>query len=214
MHGPGPTPIAATETSSRITRAAALMVDCGPEFARTARRFSARPEDADDALGRAVEILLRKAPDLEPAALAAWMRTVTRREALGLSRSRRRADERRLPLEPEFVRSPAPDPSEELERRERLAAAAERLSRLKPQERRALALQAAGCSYAEIQAITGWTYTKVNRCLAEGRAALREPGEAAGAGEGRTRIPGGGSLDACMARTRLSSVSGSERADG
>jgi hypothetical protein len=32
---------------------------------------------------------------------------------------------------------------------------------LKPQERRALGLQAAGCSYAEIEAITGWTYTKV-----------------------------------------------------
>lgn len=27
---------------------------------------------------------------------------------------------------------------------------------------------------AEIQAITGWTYTKTNRCLTEGRAQLRE----------------------------------------
>jgi DNA-directed RNA polymerase specialized sigma24 family protein len=37
-------------------------------------------------------------------------------------------------------------------------------------------LQAEGYSYAEIQAITGWSYTKVNRCLAEGRARLRALG--------------------------------------
>ena len=60
-----------------------------------------------------------------------------------------------------------------LEARERVAEVAGSLRRIKDAERRALALQAAGCSYAEIQAITGWTYTKVNRCLAEGRAALR-----------------------------------------
>ena len=55
-----------------------------------------------------------------------------------------------------------------------MAEAAALLAALKPQERRAIALQAAGCSYAEIQAITGWTYTKVNRCIAEGREALRQ----------------------------------------
>jgi DNA-directed RNA polymerase specialized sigma24 family protein len=35
-------------------------------------------------------------------------------------------------------------------------------------------LLAAGLSYAEIGELCGWTYTKVNRCLAEGRVALRE----------------------------------------
>ncbi len=173
MRKPRPVPIADAEATSRVARAAALMSDCGAEFARTARRFSTHPEDADDALGRATEILLRKGPDLEPPALAAWMRVVTRREALAVSGSRRRAGERQLPLEPELVGSAAPEPSQELERRERLAVVAERLSRLKPQERRAIGLQAAGCSYAEIQAITGWTYTKVNRCLAEGRERLK-----------------------------------------
>jgi DNA-directed RNA polymerase specialized sigma24 family protein len=40
-------------------------------------------------------------------------------------------------------------------------------------ERRALSLLAAGYSYREIGQLTDWTYTKVNRCVAEGRAALR-----------------------------------------
>ena len=48
-----------------------------------------------------------------------------------------------------------------------------RLAKLKPQERQALGLFALGYSYGEICDLTGWTHTKVNRCLAEGRAALR-----------------------------------------
>lgn len=147
-------------------------------FRRTARRFSLTPEDADDALGRAVEILLSKAPELEPGPLTAWMHVVTKREALAIGRSNRRT--RRAagpggaePLDPDMLPSRHGEPDQLLEHRERVAKAAERLAALKPQERRALALFAAGCSYAEIQAITGWTYTKVNRCMAEGRAALR-----------------------------------------
>jgi len=45
---------------------------------------------------------------------------------------------------------------------------------LKRDERRALSLLAFGYSYREICEQTGWSYTKVNRCLAEGRATLRE----------------------------------------
>jgi hypothetical protein len=46
---------------------------------------------------------------------------------------------------------------------------AEALQRLKPQELRALWLKAQGHSYSDIGEITGWTYTKVNRCITEGR---------------------------------------------
>ena len=45
----------------------------------------------------------------------------------------------------------------------------EALRALKPQEVRALTLKAQGYSYAEIGEITGWSYTKINRCMAEGR---------------------------------------------
>jgi RNA polymerase sigma factor (sigma-70 family) len=48
-----------------------------------------------------------------------------------------------------------------------------KLSQLKRDERRALSLLAIGYSYREICDVTGWTYTKVNRCISEGRASLR-----------------------------------------
>ena len=48
-----------------------------------------------------------------------------------------------------------------------------RLAALKPAERRALSLIAAGFSYREVCEIADWSYTKTNRCLSEGRAALR-----------------------------------------
>jgi RNA polymerase sigma factor (sigma-70 family) len=47
------------------------------------------------------------------------------------------------------------------------------MARLKPDERRALSMIAFGYSYREIGERNGWTYRKVNLCLAEGRAALR-----------------------------------------
>jgi RNA polymerase sigma factor (sigma-70 family) len=66
-----------------------------------------------------------------------------------------------------------PGPAERAARDEDAARFLAALAALKPDERRALLLAGLGCSYREIGAIQGWTYTKVNRCLAEGRAALR-----------------------------------------
>jgi RNA polymerase sigma factor (sigma-70 family) len=175
-----PRPFAACEAAARIGRGAALLASHEAVIRRTARRFSICPDDAEDAYQRGVEILLTKAPELEPGRLVAWMHVVVRREAMAVGRARRRmlgaansgagAGDG---FDPDLIAGGSADPAEELDRRERNARAAERLRTLKPAERRADALQAAGCSYAEIQAITGWTYTKVNRCLAEGRERLR-----------------------------------------
>lgn len=182
MHEPpsrSPRPFAACEAAARIGRGAALLASHEPAFRRTASRFSICPADADDAYQRAVEILLTKAPDLDPGRLVAWMQVVTRREAIAVGRARRRllgpasAAGAGEGFDPDLVAGTGADPAERLEGRERTARVAERLRSLRPAERRAVALQAAGCSYAEIQAITGWTYTKVNRCLAEGRERLR-----------------------------------------
>lgn len=154
--------------------AAALLAAHAPRLLGRARRLSLCADDADDALQRAIEILLTKAPPVAPDRLAAWMSTVVCREALAVRRARQRALSGGDELE--WLPCEAPSPLERLERQERTARAATLLRRLKPQERRAIALQAEGYSYAEIQAITGWTYTKVNRCLAEGRARLRQLG--------------------------------------
>jgi DNA-directed RNA polymerase specialized sigma24 family protein len=69
-----------------------------------------------------------------------------------------------------------PDPRLIVERAEQYAAYTALLARLKPDERTALLLLALGYSYREIGELRGWTHTKVNRCLSEGRAALRESG--------------------------------------
>jgi RNA polymerase sigma factor (sigma-70 family) len=69
--------------------------------------------------------------------------------------------------------SERPGPEERAERSEGVAAFFAALNRLKPDERTALLLLGLGYSYREICARQGWTHTKVNRCLAEGREALR-----------------------------------------
>ena len=163
------------DDAARFRRATALLDSHGRSFGRTARRFSLCADDADDALQRASLILLTKAPPHPPDRLAAWMHVVTRREALAIRRERGR----QLPcatVDPGPADSPCP--AERAERVERARERAGALHRLKPQERRALVLKGMGYSYAEICDLTGWSYTKVNRCLAEGRARLRQLGAA------------------------------------
>ncbi len=67
-----------------------------------------------------------------------------------------------------------PTPEEQVLAFDDVARSAEALRGLKPQEVRALWLQMQGLSYREIERSTGWTYTKVNRCLTEGRRAFLE----------------------------------------
>ena len=152
--------------------AAELLRRAGPRLRRAARRVSICAADADDALGRAMLILLTRAPPLEGERLAAWMAVVTRREALAVRRARTRAD---LVVAGalDATASERPGPAERAERAERVAEAKRALAALKPAERRAIVLQAQGYSYAEICSRCDWSYTKLNRNLAEGRAALR-----------------------------------------
>ena len=58
---------------------------------------------------------------------------------------------------------------ERRESAERVERSAEVMRRLKRDEARALMLKAEGLSYVEIGERLGWTYTKVNRCITEGR---------------------------------------------
>jgi len=150
-------------------------------FRRTARRYSICADDAEDAYQRALEILLTKAPPIGGDNLVRWMQTVTKREALGVRRQRERMLSAPRPPKEEEDRDPldsiaadGPEPDERVASRERVARSNEALRALKPQEVRALTLKAEGYSYAEIGEITGWTHTKINRCMAEGRKRFLE----------------------------------------
>jgi RNA polymerase sigma factor (sigma-70 family) len=148
---------------------------------RTARRYSLDDADAEDAYQRALEIVLTKAPSTDLRELIRWTQTVTKHEALAVRRSRekllgyqaRRGRDGR-PLDPvDLIPASVDGPGEQAERRETTARAREALQSLKPAELRALTLLAEGYSYAEIGEITGFSKTKVNRLLAEGRERFR-----------------------------------------
>lgn len=140
----------------------------GPGILGTARRYSLTPEDAEDAYQCGLEILLTKAPSTAEDELVPWLKTVVKHEAFALRRHRERNG---VPTEEglEEAAGAACPPDEQAERNERLQMGAEALRRLKPQEVRCLLLRAEGYSYRQICTETGWTYTKVNRCLTEGR---------------------------------------------
>jgi len=149
-----------------------LLARHGTQILATARRYSATPEDAEDAYQRGIEILLTKAPSTREEELIPWLKTVVKHEAFALRRQRERhspvTDDGELRDRP----APAAVTHEQAERLERLRQGAEALGHLKPHEIRALVLKAEGFSYREICAMTGWSYTKVNRLLTEGRRAF------------------------------------------
>src|SRR5688500_11513863 len=152
--------------------ALALLADHGAQILATARRYAATPEDAEDACQRGLEILLTKAPSTSADELVPWLKTVVKHEAFALRRQRDRhspgTDDGELRDRPAI----AAVTHEQAERLERLRQGAEALGHLKPHEIRALVLKAEGFTYREICAMTGWSYTKVNRLLTEGRRAF------------------------------------------
>jgi RNA polymerase sigma factor (sigma-70 family) len=136
---------------------------------RTARRYSLCADDAQDAYQRGLEILMRHAPRLDADRAGGWLHTVVKHEALAINRARCRVvGGEEVDFDAIEMRT-APSPEERILGFEQVARSAEALQRLKPQEVRALWLKAMGNSYQEICDATGWSYTKVNRCLAEGR---------------------------------------------
>src|SRR5438270_229938 len=137
---------------------------------------------------RVAGTLLSSRPTTEPQVLVPWMKTVVKPEAYAEGRKRARHG---TPSEAEKVEpfaGMAASPAELVERRDRLRLGAEALGRLKPQEVRALLLRAEGLSYREICAATGWSYTKVNRCLSEGRQSFAQSVEGIEAGDECERL--------------------------
>jgi RNA polymerase sigma factor (sigma-70 family) len=148
---------------------------------RTAGRYSICADDADEALQRGLEILLQKAPSADPRELVRWTQTVVKHEALAVRADRERILSGPAAATPEpgredwvaLLPTDADGPAERAERHEAVERSREALATLKPQELRALTLLAEGYTYREIGEITGYSATKVNRCVAEGRERFR-----------------------------------------
>jgi RNA polymerase sigma factor (sigma-70 family) len=153
----------------------------GHRLRRQAERHAELLDDAEDALQSAYVLFLERYDG--PGEPLAWLYTTVKREAWAIRRRGSRRRECGLSRSPdggdEFDLSKAfpadaPGPAERASRDELLAERRQALAELKPDERRALWMLGLGLSYAEICQVTGWTYTKVNRRLSEGRSALRE----------------------------------------
>jgi RNA polymerase sigma factor (sigma-70 family) len=148
---------------------------------QTARRFSICDDDAEEALQRGLEILLRKAPSEDARELVRWTQTVVKHEALAVRADRERtlagpATQAPEPGQEDWVAmlpAEVAGPEERAERHEAIERSREALATLKPQEVRALGLLAEGYSYREIGEITGYSERKVNRSISEGRERFR-----------------------------------------
>lgn len=152
-----------------------------PALIAQARAHSHRREDADDALSDAAVQFLRYYDGPSGRDAIRWMMFVTKRCAWEIAKRTRRSERRTAIVPLEFDSDPidalpavGPDPADRAERGEEVGMIAAKIRELKPDERTALVLLGLGYSYREIAAGQGWTYTKVKRCVFEGRARLRE----------------------------------------
>jgi len=156
--------------------AEALLLDIvhrhADELLRVAGTHSLCADDANDAYQRSLEHFLRKGRRLRGETADRWLFTVVKREAQAVRRARGElVSAAEMDLDRLEARHDA-SPEDRALAADAVARSAEALRSLKPQEVRALWLRAGGRSYAEIQQATGWSYTKVNRCLTEGRRAF------------------------------------------
>jgi RNA polymerase sigma factor (sigma-70 family) len=149
---------------------------------RQARHHSRRLEDAEDALGDACVQFLRFYDGRSGNDALRWMMVVVKRCAWAIGRRAKTREARQFVSSTEqivdelatVVREERSGPAELVERSEETARVVELIEGLKPDERTALVLFGLGCSYAEIGQLRGWSATKVNRCISEGRAQVRE----------------------------------------
>ena len=145
---------------------------------QVARRASLCDDDANDAYQRALEIFIRRVDTVDPATELAWLRVVVRHEAMAIRRSRSDSVTGENIDVDGFVPGGERSIDDVVASGERIRRSAEALRALKPDEAKALMMKAHGLSYAEIGEQCGWSYTKVNRSITEGRrrfmAAYRE----------------------------------------
>jgi RNA polymerase sigma factor (sigma-70 family) len=173
--------IGKAETRSRILDQ--VIRDHGDQLRRQASRHSQKPENHEDAIDDACITFMRSYEGPPGIDALRYMFAAVKLSAWSIDRRRRelevssgplvfRADLKMDPLA--TLPDLGEEPVERYERLEQLRERAAALASLKRDERIALVLLAAGYSYREIGERQGWTYTKVNRCIAEGRLRLAE----------------------------------------
>jgi len=172
---------------------------------RYACRITGRREDAEDAVQTASLIALRR-PDVSGPKAIGWLLTVIRHESYRRHAAELRATGRDIEVRPARpgVSHPLAVADGDVDGLLDLRAA---LAACTADERRALAGRMTGYSYGEIAARHGWTYTKTNRCVTEGRApAARARGVMTGAHDialaTRVRLPDGRVFDGQLAARR------------
>jgi RNA polymerase sigma factor (sigma-70 family) len=159
----------------------------GPALLRVANQFSLCHDDALDAYQRALEIYLRRLETVEVATEGAWMRVVVKHEAMAIRRSRAASVDREDIDVDAMHHAGARDVDDAVAGAERVDRSVEALRALRPDEAKALMLKAQGLSYQEIGRRFGWTYTKVNRAITEGRARFMKEFRGIEAGEACAR---------------------------
>ena len=142
----------------------------GAAALRVANQFSLCHDDALDAYQRAFEIYLRKLDTVDPATEDAWLRVVVKHEAMAIRNARLESVDRDEVDLDTSVSAGLREVDDAVAGGERVERSVEALRALKPDEARALLLKAEGLSYQEIGRHFGWSYTKVNRSITEGRA--------------------------------------------
>jgi RNA polymerase sigma factor (sigma-70 family) len=139
-----------------------------------ARKNAANSSDAEEAVQFGFLAFIEHFDPDDEAPPLAWLTLVTKRECWARYNRRRldRSANREVAAGAliNSIPSRATGPEQLVAQVDEARA---KLATLKPQELHALSLLAAGYTYKEIVAMNRWTYTKVNRCIAEGRARLR-----------------------------------------
>lgn len=166
----------AGESTTAEALAGTLFAQYRRRLLAVARHNSDSEEEAEEALQDALTLFVEHFDPGGEAPPLAWLTLTLKRRCWAIYAKRRRRAELLCSGQPmaAFMAAESRSPAEILEAAEEARRLGEAMSALKPDERRALALLALGYTYAEIGELTGWTHTKINRCLAEGRARLRE----------------------------------------
>lgn len=171
-----------TTSDDRRQRATTLATDLYVTHRRRllsiANHNAPSPEDAEEALHDAFVLFINHFDPDSAAPPLAWITLTLKRRCWASHRHLQLTQRLTSPtghLPAQAIRNTLRLPEELLEATETTQHARHLIARLKPDERRALTLLALGYSYREICDLTDWTYTKVNRCIAEGRARLRTP---------------------------------------